>query len=673
MSRFFRSAGSSSNSDSEPTSDSDSADLGAEEDQTAELNQDLSYFNALNVDASHDLRPVDQSSAGFNRDLLLHALLEERCLNEVLASRQDARSHSRSRRDDPGVQAEARARYRGLCSQLASYNLISTGLEHEQHASTRQWYRNGLDLLGQQQSANTVPHPLRRLLTDMDADPRHSGLQIGSSSTSRGSGSFDRPAVPLPLQRLLTGVDNAGAAASPQMHIFGTQNQGKMSRLFEKRYRIDFEELSTLGRGGYGIVYHVRHRVDNQVYAVKKVPLKASRLQQIQTRGQAGLDEILLETRTLARLSHPNIVKYHNSWIEWVDVGPDTGLRQSNGDGHTLTDEPDVVLGAQDSRDDSVRRVLTESDADGTDIVFEDSGAMQKSTMWEDSTGSVGTFGNNSSVQLPEVGTQNTTRTNGCGTVESVRQHTEPSASKQSTDGIAPLKEPVLALHMQMSVHPMTLADFTSTIADPAVQRNTLEAVPRLRHCYHVEPSINILLAILDGIDYLHSEGIVHRDIKPANIFLGANHNPRSTRGSVDLLLCSDCRADGRANAISISVCIGDFGLVAFADPEAQMLSESTAVGTEIYRPAISDPRSPGLDIYALGIVFFELLWKFDTIMERYHTIQQLKRGKYPPKFAQKPKECIDVMLSQGSGESISIRKLKQMISAIPSPSEQSL
>ena len=58
-------------------------------------------------------------------------------------------------------------------------------------------------------------------------------------------------------------------------------------------------------------------------------------------------------------------------------------------------------------------------------------------------------------------------------------------------------------------------------------------AIP-LSHCFHIEPSIAIVLAMLDGIEYLHSEGIVHRDIKPGNIFIGKRDSPRSTRGTVD-------------------------------------------------------------------------------------------------------------------------------------------
>lgn len=73
-----------------------------------------------------------------------------------------------------------------------------------------------------------------------------------------------------------------------------------------------------LGRGGYGLVYRVRHRLDNQLYAVKKVPLNMRRLQQV--RGNVDVEDMLREIRALARLDHPNIVRYFSGWIEWIDI-----------------------------------------------------------------------------------------------------------------------------------------------------------------------------------------------------------------------------------------------------------------------------------------------------------------------------------------------------------------
>ena len=61
----------------------------------------------------------------------------------------------------------------------------------------------------------------------------------------------------------------------------------------------------------------------------------------------------------------------------------------------------------------------------------------------------------------------------------------------------------------------------------------------------------------------------------------------------------------------------------------------SEAIGTELYRPTTAPSRSPGLDIYALGVVAFELLWKSDNRMERLDVTQRLKGGEFPKRFCE--------------------------------------
>lgn len=174
---------------------------------------------------------------------------------------------------------------------------------------------------------------------------------------------------------------------------------------------------------------------------------------------------------------------------------------------------------------------------------------------------------------------------------------------------------PQLAVHMQMAMYPMTLTDFLSQEQVPST------SAPPLRHCFHLQPSIRILLAILDGVAYLHHHQIVHRDLKPGNIFLAPNTDPRHPDGSVDLFLCDGCRGSGQASPISLRVRIGDFGLVTALAKDGDGVdvngsdSSKSPVGTELYRPADEGRgnASPALDVFAAGVVAVELLWPFGT------------------------------------------------------------
>lgn len=42
---------------------------------------------------------------------------------------------------------------------------------------------------------------------------------------------------------------------------------------FKSRFADEFECISCLGKGGYGIVFHVKNKVDDQEYAVKRIAL----------------------------------------------------------------------------------------------------------------------------------------------------------------------------------------------------------------------------------------------------------------------------------------------------------------------------------------------------------------------------------------------------------------
>ena len=98
------------------------------------------------------------------------------------------------------------------------------------------------------------------------------------------------------------------------------------------------------------------------------------------------------------------------------------------------------------------------------------------------------------------------------------------------------------------------------------------------------ERAIRITLALCNGLDYIHSHGVVHRDLKPENIMVGPDD-------SVKLI---------------------DFGIAANAGSRRLTFAKLTeAMGTPDYispeqvKGKRGDARS---DIYSLGIMFYEML-----------------------------------------------------------------
>lgn len=76
---------------------------------------------------------------------------------------------------------------------------------------------------------------------------------------------------------------------------------------YNNRYSSDFIEMEKIGRGGFGSVYKVCHNLDKNTYAVKKIKIKS--IGKIQNN---YLNEIIY----MAKLSHQNIVRYYNTWID---------------------------------------------------------------------------------------------------------------------------------------------------------------------------------------------------------------------------------------------------------------------------------------------------------------------------------------------------------------------
>ena len=76
---------------------------------------------------------------------------------------------------------------------------------------------------------------------------------------------------------------------------------------YNSRYRTDFEELETLGKGGFGMVCKARNKLDGRFYAIKKIRLN---------KNQQLNKKILREVMTLSRLHHQYIVRYYQAWIE---------------------------------------------------------------------------------------------------------------------------------------------------------------------------------------------------------------------------------------------------------------------------------------------------------------------------------------------------------------------
>jgi translation initiation factor 2-alpha kinase 4 len=120
---------------------------------------------------------------------------------------------------------------------------------------------------------------------------------------------------------------------------------------------------------------------------------------------------------------------------------------------------------------------------------------------------------------------------------------------------------------------------------------------------------------MLEGLAHVHGHGIIHRDLKPDNIFIDVAKVPK----------------------------IGDFGLATsgqYQRPDKKTSAGiqdgdmTRSVGTALYvAPELSSNMTGSyndkVDMYSMGIIFFEMCFPLTTAMERDKTIRSLRERKH--------------------------------------------
>lgn len=81
---------------------------------------------------------------------------------------------------------------------------------------------------------------------------------------------------------------------------------------YMSRYMQDFEQVCLIGKGGFGMVFEAKHKIDESHYAVKRISIPTN---------EEKRDRFMREIKALSKLDHTGIVRYFNAWIEEPPIG----------------------------------------------------------------------------------------------------------------------------------------------------------------------------------------------------------------------------------------------------------------------------------------------------------------------------------------------------------------
>ncbi|XP_026162187.1 eukaryotic translation initiation factor 2-alpha kinase 3 [Mastacembelus armatus] len=442
---------------------------------------------------------------------------------------------------------------------------------------------------------------------------------------------------------------------------------------YVSRYLTDFEPVQCLGRGGFGVVFEARNKVDDCNYAIKRIRLPNREL---------AREKVMREVKALAKLEHPGIIRYFNAWQESPPEGWQEEMDQRWLKDTSTTDWPVSFLDHMEVLSVKVPVSTSVSPVNGPrgDIL---ESSVDARAQLSGSTGSAVGFGGdlsfhpllghdslmserdsqadpevsdtpNSFELCPPRGPSDCTSSSFDIVFEDSGCDRDADADTDSASG-AVSPGTLTEKNSSSSSHTRRQESVPASSSSPPRPTSLTLALPTTPPNPRVQPSpkvylyiqmqlcrkenlkdwmaqrflpehrehnqcLDIFLQIAEAVDFLHSKGLMHRDLKPSNIFF--------TMDDV--------------------VKVGDFGLVTAMDQEeddepsaltpAPLLTRHTGqVGTKLYmspEQLSGNSYSHKVDIYSLGLILFELLYPFSTQMERVRTLTEVRLLRFPEVFS---------------------------------------
>lgn len=382
MKSFFRSAADVTSS-STSAEDTTTTDDDHEADETSEGLRRIRTFHSGEDDSQGTIGrthiPPQAGSQEFHKDLMLHSLLEDKSVAQALETLNSNSAGRTYKSSDHEVQELAKLKYLHMTDQLSTLGVLSSSYSADGAKDLRHRYRQGLDYISQQHDIERGAIPGRGTSSVLPSILSQESLSSKFLQLGIAPSPGDTPSNLQHLQRHA----ELPLVLQPYVDLHPVFNSS--------RYNRDFIVLGVLGKGGYGQVFKCMHRLDGMTYAIKQIVVSPARINKIQSKGQTELDEVLKELRTVARLEHPNIVRYYGGWLEFTKNEEASFQTVAAQPGQKLLEAPPdlSIVFEHDAGSPSFQAGVETDLGNGSSVVFEDSSQSKDSESSAHALGSV--------------------------------------------------------------------------------------------------------------------------------------------------------------------------------------------------------------------------------------------------------------------------------------------
>ena len=395
------------------------------------------------------------------------------------------------------------------------------------------------------------------------------------------------------------------------------------------RFKTDFKIIEKLGQGGEGAVFKVMNNWDKQLYAVKRIIIN------IQEKGELNevTDNLKKEVYFLSRNRCPYIVRYYQTWQEEYnkeDFKDESDFEDS--------DEPTSRMQRKTSYEEKSRNTLEKNDnhnrfcyaSDGADEnISSDDEENEENSSSEDKGGGGGlgiwddydddedneddnTKTKNKKENKNQIWDDDSESDNKSSESEEKNRNNKnrKKINKYRDKNKKKKKKEVLYIQMELCEN--------NTLRD-AIDKGQLK---------EEDMKWRLISQILEGVDYIHENRYIHRDLKPGNIFLDSHNDVKI--GDFGLVQTYDKNKKESNNASFNSFLFNNN--LQYLNFGGELMT--IGIGTKYYcSPEQEKTKNYDnkTDIYSLGIIIFEMFYKFNSLMERDITLRGIKdEQKYP-------------------------------------------